>query len=113
MARDVDDVGTLRRRTAVQMWAAYGVHAALTAWALARPDHHLRVPDAARPIGVVAVAGGIGLCVAGMGRFSGPAQLEGTRAQALTPGGIYRYSRNPQYLGTCSPSPGARRPGAA
>ncbi len=34
-----------------------------------------------------------------MGRFSGLAQLEGTRAQALATRGIYRYSRNPQYLG--------------
>ena len=100
MARDVEAVGALRRSTAVWMWTAYGVHAAATACALVRSDRLLRIPSPmARSLGVLGVVGGASLTVAGMGRFSGPAQVEGTRAQALTTSGIYRWSRNPQYLG--------------
>lgn len=99
MSKDIDNCGTLRRSTAKKMWGAYGGHAGLTAWALVRTDGLLPVPAEVRSIGIVASAAGVALCVAGMGRFSGLAQLEGTRAQALTTRGIYRYSRNPQYLG--------------
>ena len=34
-----------------------------------------------------------------MSRFAGAEELTGTRNQALLTNGIYRYSRNPQYLG--------------
>lgn len=51
-------------------------------------------------------AAGVGLAViggaldaAGAHRFAGPAQLTGTRAGNLITGGIYRYSRHPQYVG--------------
>lgn len=48
------------------------------------------------------MATGAGLCVAGTSRFAGVAgarELTGTRNQELSTDGVYRYTRNPQYLG--------------
>ncbi|GAT07956.1 putative membrane protein [Mycolicibacterium novocastrense] len=99
MARDVCQGGSMRRSTALYMWSAYGAHAAVNGWALACPDRRLPVPRKVSSIGWVAVIGGIGLCIAGMSRFANLGEVEGTRNDALITGGVYRYSRNPQYLG--------------
>lgn len=50
-----------------------------------------------------------------MSRFNGVEQLTGTRNQTLLTTGVYRYSRNPQYLGYLTALAGAglaRRSGA-
>lgn len=100
MARDVRERGTLTKPTATRMWLAYGVHAAVTAWVLTRPDRLLPLPSAlARPVGLVVAAGGLALCGGGMSRFSGLGELEGTRSQEFTTAGLYGWSRNPQYAG--------------
>ena len=99
MADDVQNGGSLRRSTAILMWSAYAAHAAVTVWALAKPDKQLKSPRWAIPVGWAAAAGGAGLCVAAMSRFASAAEVEGTRNDALATRGIYRYSRNPQYLG--------------
>lgn len=100
MANDMDQLGSMRTSTAAAMWTAYTTHTALTAWALAR--QFLPLPIAVRAAGVAGaalVAAGGGLCVAGMSRFTGVEELTGTRNQTLLTSGVYRYSRNPQYLG--------------
>lgn len=99
MARDVRDGGSLRRSTAAVMWLAYGAHAAITARALARPDDRLPVPRPVAPLGWLGVVAGGALCLAGMRRFASPGEIEGTRHDALTVDGVYRWSRTPQYLG--------------
>lgn len=99
------------------MWAAYTAHTALTAWALARQSAGLPFPSRpASAAGAVLVAAGTGVCITGMRRFTGAEELTGTRNQRLLTSGVYRYSRNPQYLGYVVALTGAgmaRRSGAA
>jgi protein-S-isoprenylcysteine O-methyltransferase Ste14 len=62
------------------------------------------------------VTAGIATCLAGVRRFAGASELTGTANQALTTTGIYRYSRNPQYVGYLAVLAGAalaRRSGTA
>lgn len=99
MAHDVRHGGTLRRSTTAAMWLAYGSHAAITVRALIRPDGYLPVPRRVAGAGWLAVGAGATLCGAGMGRFASLGEVEGTRHDALTTSGVYRWSRNPQYLG--------------
>ena len=117
MAGDLDEHGSLRASTAATMWTAYAAHTAFTGWSLARGALPLPVPEGvARPVGAAMLAAGAGLCVAGMGRFAGAEELTGTRNQTLLTTGVYRWSRNPQYLGYLLALTGAglgRRSGAA
>lgn len=117
MARDLDHHGAIRPSTAIAMWAAYLTHAALTVRSMHRSAAPLPLPAGVARLAGVSVAGaGVGLCIAGMRRFSGPQQLTGTQNQPLTTTGIYRRSRNPQYLGYLTALTGvsvARRSGLA
>lgn len=99
MRRDFRERGSLSRATASAMWLTYGVHAGATAWTLTRPRKQAATSRAVAVGGWGAVGAGSALCVAGMSRFANPAEVEGTRHEALTVGGVYRFSRNPQYLG--------------
>ena len=117
LANDMDQHGSMRSSTAAVMWTAYTTHTALTVWSLAR--QHVPLPISRRPAGVAGtalIAAGTGLCVAGLRRFTGVEELTGTRNQMLLTRGVYRYSRNPQYLGYIVALAGAslaRRSGAA
>ena len=91
--------GDLRMRTATAMGVAYAGYAALVAEALARPPVRPRLPGPARAGALGLTAAGAGLVVAGTGRFSSLAQLSGTASGSMVRGGVYRFSRNPQYLG--------------
>jgi protein-S-isoprenylcysteine O-methyltransferase Ste14 len=117
MRRELLGRGALRPTTVVAMYAAYGVHAATTAAALRARWLPLPLPRrAARLSGGTLTAAGAGLCVLGMRTFAGPGQVSGTQAGPLVTGGVYRLSRNPQYVGYIAALTGAavaRRSGAS
>lgn len=100
MARDVYERGSVSRSSAIAMWVAYATHLGGVVIALARSDRRLPVPEKpARSLGPAACVAGTALTVAGMRSFATLGEVEGTRNDALTTNGVYRYSRNPQYLG--------------
>jgi len=99
MRRDLLTAGALAPVTTVAMYAVYATHAAATGAALSIDSGHLRLPRPLRWGGVGLAAGGVGLCVAGMGRFTGPGQVSGTDTGPIVTAGVYRLSRNPQYVG--------------
>ena len=101
MRRELIGEGRLLAPTATAMYGLYAAHALTVA--VAARHRSLPLPGGttatSTALGAGAVAIGSGLIVAGMSRFVGPAQVSGTDSGELATGGIYRFSRNPQYTG--------------
>lgn len=100
MRRDWSRDGRLGPLTAVLIYPAYLLHLAALAvaawtglWALPAPT------GPALAVGAILAATGAVLLVAGLVRFASVGQVSGTTRGQLVTGGIYRYSRNPQYVG--------------
>lgn len=90
----------LQPRTVAAMYGTYAAHTAAFAWAATRRPWPLPLPRRPAIItGALTATGGAAVMAAGMGRFDSTAQLSGTDTGTLHDRGIYRYSRNPQYLG--------------
>lgn len=100
MEREYAHSDTLSPKTVAAMYATYGACSAGLAWACA--GRIWPMPGPARSSQVLgtglAIGGGavalVGSCPFGAGR-----QISGISPGRLHTGGIYRYSRNPQYLG--------------
>lgn len=97
MRQDLDCNKTLRRSTQVQMWAAYSAFGVLLVDSLTR--RRSETPAPVRVAGYSIAIAGAALATAGMSAFASPDQLNGGDTGHLITGGIYDYSRNPQYAG--------------
>lgn len=107
MRRDLQREGRLRVGTAAWMWTGYGAFTTLFATTLATRPPSAALPLPVRAATVAMTGAGSLLVLAGARRFAGPAQLSDTAAGTLVTGGVYRYSRNPQYTGLLAALAGA------
>lgn len=91
---------TLAPTTVAAMYATYGVYIAALTGAGTRRIWPVSIP--ARPsqfLGTTLILAGGGATLAGARPFGAGKQISGISAGELHTAGIYRYSRNPQYLG--------------
>ena len=117
MEREYASTDTLTPATVALLYSGYGAVGAAFGWAARRRAWPLPLPAVpARATGdAVAVAGAL-VSLAGVRRFASPAQVSGTEPGRLATGGLYRFTRNPQYLGLTALLGGvalARRSGLA
>lgn len=98
MRRELLTTGALSPPTTAAMYTIYAGHAAATITALAT-ERRPAPPRAVQWAGLGLTTGGAALCMAGMSRFAGTRQISGTDTGPFINSGIYRISRNPQYLG--------------
>ncbi len=99
MRADFARDGRLRGSTSTLSWLAYTAFAVLLFEALTRRPAATSTVVPMRAAGTVLIAAGAALDVAAMRRFGSAAQLSGTDTGDLVGGGVYRWSRNPQYVG--------------
>lgn len=100
MERDYDTHDVLRPSTVAAMYGTYAIHSAAVTWAATRRIWPISAPpEPAIAVGSALTAAGTLVSLAGMGAFDSAAQLTGTESGSLHVSGIYRYTRNPQYLG--------------
>lgn len=99
MQRDIEAEGKLTVPVAVWMYVTYSAHAVTTVAALSRPSRVRPSGWTSRLIGTLLVSGGGATWVAGTRCFSSPTKVSGVESDGLIASGIYRWSRNPQYLG--------------
>lgn len=98
MRRDVAQEGALSPSTAAAMYGAYAAYTVLFGGAL-RHGRPGAVPTPVRHLARAAAAAGGALVAAGMRQFGSARQVSGLGEDELVTGGVYRWTRNPQYLG--------------
>jgi protein-S-isoprenylcysteine O-methyltransferase Ste14 len=100
MEREYTETDTLSAPTVVTMYGTYGAYTMALAWAASQRVWPVRLPRrSCRTAGIVLAALGGGIALAGARPFGAGAQISGIAPGSLHVVGIYRYSRNPQYLG--------------
>lgn len=100
MQSEYESTETLSPTTVVLLYSAYAAYLSSIAWAARGRTLPLPLPSRlARLAGGTLALSGLGISIAGAGRFSSPAQVSGIEPGSLVAGGIYRHTRNPQYLG--------------
>ncbi|MGI8456884.1 MAG: methyltransferase family protein [Propionibacteriaceae bacterium] len=108
MSREYAATETLRRTTLVALYGSYAATLSALAWAARRRSLPLPLPP--RPAAVLGIGLGVtgaAIAVAGIGHLGSVAQVSGSEPEALVGAGLYRSSRNPQYLGLCALMAGA------
>nr|WP_239537093.1 phosphatidylethanolamine N-methyltransferase family protein [Arthrobacter roseus] len=108
MEREYDSTDTLSSTTVAVMYATYGAHGAALAWACV--GRVWPVPCPTRPsriVGSSLAIGGGAATLAGASPFGVGKQISGIAPGSLHMAGVYRYSRNPQYLGLVLAATGA------
>ncbi len=100
MEREYAATDTLSPRTVAAMYGTYGAVAAALVAAARRRTWPVPLPGGpSRTLGTAVAGAGAVVAVAGARPFGAGRQISGMDAGSLHTGGIYRYSRNPQYLG--------------
>jgi protein-S-isoprenylcysteine O-methyltransferase Ste14 len=100
MEREYADRDALTGPSIAAMYTLYGAAAGTLAWAVGRHVWPVGIPaGSARYTGGALATAGAAVSLAGVQRFDSASQLSGVERGSLHVTGIYRYSRNPQYLG--------------
>lgn len=79
------------------VWFAFHVFLALVVWGDLWPSAHETIPR--NWIGALLALPGLGLFLAGMGTFRSLKKIFGQKDNRLVISGVYRWTRNPQYVG--------------
>lgn len=96
MRREFETAGQMTGPTAAVMWCEYTAAAGLYLRFVAGGR---ALPPGPRAAALTAVVAGLGMTAADMSAFTGVGQVTGSSTGPLATGGIYRLSRNPQYVG--------------
>lgn len=100
MASDFERDSRLRPSTTVLVYGAYSVQLTAVAELVRHPSIRVPIPPpAVRVLAGSLIVAGSGALAAGAGSFGSTRQLSGTETGRLIQTGVYRWTRNPQYLG--------------
>jgi protein-S-isoprenylcysteine O-methyltransferase Ste14 len=98
--RDFELHGRILPSTSVFVYSIYPFHLALVAYSALRSLWALPLSSAVAIVtGVALILVGTWLFLAGARRFRSFGHVSGTETDGLITSGVYRWSRNPQYVG--------------